>query len=1011
MALKRCMVSGMITVAALLLFGGSANAAQTGKIAGRVTDQASGEPIPGAAVMIVGSRVGASTDVDGRYFIINLPPGEYSVEASLVGYRSATLTGLRVNVDRTAQANFALASTTIEVGGVTVVAPREVIQLDVSGSKTILEPSEVTAVPTKSVQEALALEPGVGVTGGIRGGGLDQTQVIVDGRLAVDERLNVPKMTVVASSLQELQVLTGGFNAEYGNARSGVINVVSRPGLGQPIWGGFTGQYYPAHKKFYEPDGYAAFGENSFEWQKYGKDVTTTLDIQVPDPTPSNPNNMKWQNVFAGWTAIAANPAQNPKGLSANDLLEKWRWQHRVKDYANTADYVVDGAVGIPIGRQYGLVIGTRMEQTAYATPQINPAYKDFQLDVKLNFRPIEPLRLNLGVMVGQETGMGASGRGLTSTIYRDFGASINFLGPTAKYALYGNTKAAFDRMAISLTGTYTLNQAAYVDAGLEYNQYGYNISAGERATPAALILTSGLKDTLDSVPYGWIGTGRNDGTWMNYELAGQANSRDSSDWHSIRLFGTYTNQLNSRNLLRAGVEGVFVTLNQKGGVASAQNYQMQKWTATPTRLAAFVQDKIEHEGMIANLGLRMDYYNSNGEILEPWQYPGNLYTNIYDHSAWGSLLTDWDMAASIKKRFGPNGTVAPDSLQTEDVSAKIHFSPRLGISHPISRTTKVFFNYGHFYAVPQNQYVFGMYPNQPGSIEYLGNPDLDMPRTIAYELGFDQELFGVYLLHVAGYYKDATNEINLTIRKALAPTQPYDVIEPFNKQYSDIRGFEFKLSKRIGRFTTGFWSGGVEMVTTTRLGYARISEDVNEVPVAEFRDAPYRARPYSKLNLDLHTPRDFSLMGLPALATGGWSLNWLTSYQRGADAIYDPVSAPGTLLSQAYVKSPNVSYPDWWMSDMRIQKGFTFGKVNCAAFFDVNNVFARKVWTGSMRGDDLTAYMKSLHFPIDDPLIEDTRGNDKIGDTPSYAVLPIRDQWTLFSYPRTFSFGVRVDF
>jgi len=1023
MVRKWCCEFALAAATVLLLLGGTSHAAQTGKIAGRITESTTGDPIPGAAVMIVGSRVGASTDADGRYFIINLPPGEYSVEAAIVGYRTATLAGLRVNVDRTAQASFTLESATIEVGGVTVVAPREIIQLDVSGSKTIVEPTEIRALPTKSVQEALALEPGVGATGSIRGGGLDQTQVIVDGRLAVDERLNVPSMTVVMSGLQEIQVLTGGFNAEYGNARSGIVNVVSRPGIGQPMWGGFSGQYYPAHRKFYdgadEPDGYDAFGDNSFEWQTYGNsDLNTMIIVQKADPTPSNPANTKPDTVFRGWNSIAGIAAQNPKNLSAADLLAKWRWQHRVMDYANKPDYVVDGAIGIPIGQKYGLVISARQENTAYATPQIEPAYQDMQVDVKFNMRPIPALRLNLGVMMGKESGMGGSGetglnagRGLTSVVYRDFGSSINFLYGPNKYALYGNTTADFTRMALSFSGTYTLSPASYVDGGLDYTAYKYNLSAGAKDAVTRLILSSGLKDTLDAVPYSWISTGRGDATWMNYELAGSAQARDSSDYNSFRLYASYTNQLNNRNLLRAGVEGVFITLNQLGGRSSISGFQMQQWSATPTRMAAFVQDKVEYEGMIANLGLRMDYFNSNGTIYEPAQYPGNLYSNIFDHGEFGSLLTDWDMAKSIMNRFGPNGTISADSLQTEAASAKLHFSPRIGVSHPISRTTKIFFNYGHFYSVPQNQWVYGMYPNQPGSLEYIGNPDLEMPRTIAYELGFDQEFLGTYLLHVAGYYKDATNEIYAGIRKFLAPTQPYDVYEPYNKGYSDIRGFELKLSKRTGRFVTGFWSGGLEMVTTTRLGYARLSEDPNDVPVPEFHDASYRARPYSKLNVDLHTPRNFSAFGVPAMAVGDWSLNWLTSYQRGADAIYDPVSAPGTLLSQAYVKSPNVTYPDWWMSDMRIQKGFTFGKVNCAAFFDVYNVFARKVWTGSMRSEDMTEYMRSLHFPIDDPLIEDTKGTDKIGDTPSYAVLPVRDQWSLFSYPRTIAFGIKVDF
>ena len=1001
-----CVVSATL----LLLLSGLAHAAVTGKVAGRVTDAQSGEPLVGVAVVIVGTTTGATSDDDGRFFIINVPPGLYNVQANLIGYQSITKNGIRVSVDRTVNSDFALEPSAIEVGGVTVTAPREVIKLDVSGSSATVEAAELDLVPRKSLQEALALQPGIDALGGVRGGTLDQTQMIVDGRLAVDERLNRPVMTVSTSALEEVQVLTGGFNAEYGNARSGVFNVVTRNAAGQPLWASANAQYFPAHKKFFESGG-DAFGANSFEWKTYGNDNTATMAIGTKlDPLDASKTIP--DTLFKSWNVIAADAAQNPKGLSAAQLRDKWRHQHPAYAYGNKPDYVADGAIGVPIIPQLGLVLSGRREYTSYATPQYRPAYEENLFSAKLNTRPMDKLRLDITATGGTILGLGTTtiGGGLTNTIYRDFGASINFLTPETKYAEYNNPAAGANRWGLSANATYTFTDRSFMEAGVDYNAFTYEIGPSDRkvgklATDPGVLVLTGTKgtDIVNSLPYGWLGESAPDGTRMGYELGGGNGGMDSSDYNSFRVFAAFTSQIDARNLIKTGFEGVFINLNQYGGSISPKETVIQKWSASPSRFGAFAQDRIEYEGMIANLGLRMDYFNSNGEVLEPNQ----PYSHIFDENKWGDRVTQFDVAEAIKLRYGPNGTIAKDSLQVESASSKVELSPRLGISHPIGQATKVFFNYGHFYTVPSNQYLFGNNYNQPGSIEASGNANLNMPRTISYELGSEFEIARQYLLRTSVFYKDATDEIAVLGYTAPGVAQKYTRKIPYNKAYSDIRGFEFSFAKRVGAFVTGFVNGGVQTTTTTRLGNLEVFDPKaypTTKPIVEALPIAYRAQPYGKLSVSLHTPVEMSAFGMPALATGGWELNWLTEYQRGGSTIYDPVGSN-------YVKSPNVYFQDSWLSDMRITKGFAFGSTNVGVYMDVLNVFGRKIWNGGMRADDYQAYLRSLHFPVNDPVIEDTPGNDKIGDTPSYAKLPERDRWALWKYPRTFAFGLRVNF
>ena len=109
----------------LLLAQVEIRAGETGKIAGKIVDKATRETLIGANVLIV-SRIingseepikniyGAATDVEGDYFILNIPPGTYNLKASYIGYSEAIITDITVDVDKTTRVNFALNSEAIQ---------------------------------------------------------------------------------------------------------------------------------------------------------------------------------------------------------------------------------------------------------------------------------------------------------------------------------------------------------------------------------------------------------------------------------------------------------------------------------------------------------------------------------------------------------------------------------------------------------------------------------------------------------------------------------------------------------------------------------------------------------------------------------------------------------------------------------------------------------------------------------------------------------------------------------
>ena len=200
-------------------------AGTTGKIAGVITDDQTGEPLGGVNVSIEDMPLGAATDLDGYFVILNVPPGNYTLNVNYVGYADHTISNIVVKIDLTTRLDIELKSEIIETETVVVEAKRPIVTRDISNSQLNIEAETIAAMPILNVNDVLTLQAGIesGASGIIiRGGSADETVYMVDGLSLNDERSHNPYTIVSLSSLEEIQVQTGGFNAEYGQARSGV---------------------------------------------------------------------------------------------------------------------------------------------------------------------------------------------------------------------------------------------------------------------------------------------------------------------------------------------------------------------------------------------------------------------------------------------------------------------------------------------------------------------------------------------------------------------------------------------------------------------------------------------------------------------------------------------------------------------------------------------------------------------------------------------------------------------
>jgi outer membrane receptor for ferrienterochelin and colicin len=218
----------LLLIVPSLLFAGT-----TGKLVGVVKDAQSGEPLLGANILIEGTEFGAATNLRGEYVILNIPPGRYSVRISYIGYETVLFTDVVIIVDQTTELSTSLNPRTIEVDAVIVTAQAPMIRKDVTSSISVVSREEIESLPVSGFTELLSLQAGVVASGNnlhVRGGRSNEVAFLIDGMYVQDPLLGGLATQLNNDAIQEMSLLSGTFNAEYGNALSGVVNIVTRDG-------------------------------------------------------------------------------------------------------------------------------------------------------------------------------------------------------------------------------------------------------------------------------------------------------------------------------------------------------------------------------------------------------------------------------------------------------------------------------------------------------------------------------------------------------------------------------------------------------------------------------------------------------------------------------------------------------------------------------------------------------------------------------------------------------------
>jgi outer membrane receptor protein involved in Fe transport len=946
---------------------------QRGKISGTVKDAATGEALIGANVIIEGTTIGAATNIQGFYSILNVAPGSYTLRFSSLGYSPAVITDVRVNIDLTTNIDVQLNETTIETEEVIVVAQAPVVKQDVSSSVANLTVEDIQNLPTVQVQNIVAFQAGIqmGEEGPlVRGGGSEQTAFVLNGIALRDERDNTPFTGVSMTAIEQVQIQTGGFNAEYGNIRSGLINVVTREGDKARYNFSFLGRYRPAGPKQLGPS------PNSPEsyW------VKPYLDPAVAwtgtDNGAWDAYTQKQYQEFRGWNRVSEElmgDTDPTNDLTPEAAQRLFQWQHRRMLDIVKPDFDIDMTLSGPVpglNEYLGNLrfLGSyRTSREMYFIPLSRDAYIDHTYHLKMTSDVSQGIKLSVEGLVGQQTGTGSSRSGgpgifrtpLSIADELDIRAGASYLDARIFATDYW-APSTIDMNMIGGKMTHVLSNSTFYEILINRISFNYDTNPG-RARNTDKIYQIG-DAFFDESPYGTLsGTSAGIGSSMNMGL-GFSNSRDSSKLNSYTFRFDIASQLNQFNYGKAGIEVVYSENNVNSALVEPSlggTSNVNLWSTTPVRAAIYLQDKLEFEGMIANLGLRVDYSHSGGE--------------------WYDLSDPYNLALSASRSPGLDTLV-----EKQPTEVLLNFSPRLGIAFPITVDSKLYFNYGHFYQMPNPANLFLLQRSREQLVTYLADPNIPLPRTVQYELGYEQNLYDQFLLRVAGYYKDVSNQPRNVLYTNRNNLVNYSVPEP--NSYADVRGFEVTLNKNRGSWIRGFLNYTYSIQSSGFFGLSRYSEnaalqrDYERDTRAFEQDKPV-PQPYARANVDFFTPREFGpqLGGMHLL--GELRLNVLASWISGR---YFSWTGPG---GTAPGYQNNIQWSDFFNIDMRLSKTFSIGPANMEFFMDVLNVFNVKYLTyraGFVNAQDWDDYMTSLHLPsevADKFNYGNIPGDDKPGD------------------------------
>jgi len=843
-----------------ILFPAMLLAQTTGKIIGKVIDANTGEGLVAANVIIEETSRGTATDDKGDFNILNIPPGDYTVKIMYMGYKTKRIENVRISVNRTTYLDVDMEESVIQGESVVIQADRVTLKKDQTSSIRNVSGEQMEIMPVEDIGTAVSMQAGV-VEGHFRGGRLTEVSYLIDG-IPVTESFGGAGKSVdlEPDAVADLEVITGTFNAEYGQAMSGIVNAVTKSGSQN-----FHGTVSAQLANYFTPNKDIFLGLKDRELNR-NQDYKFSLSGPIWKDKLTFFTNMRYQDNENHLNGIRR---FNPWDYSNYESVDPSLWY---TEHTGDSSYV-------PMNRS-----------------------KNFSFMGKITAKPFLALKTSLLATYNKDN-------------WHDYNHAF-------KYNPDGMASTHRESKLIALEINHLITNKMFYELKLSAMQHDHGWYVYEDPLDSNYVHDKFLRNT---------GPG--------FYTGGQQKG------HDVRIKKEYTAkfdiswQITKNHNIKTGVHYIQHDLDNQYHDIRNKYYGTQwenelyeptilpdssiyadVYRVKPVEFAGYIQDKMEFNEMVINLGVRYEYFD-----------PKTVYPT--------------------QRRNPANQLDFPDDPERmseyKDADPKIQVSPRLGLAYQLGEAALLRFSYGHFRKMPP---FYALYQNHTFRVAptdfqtTMGNAQIKAEKTIQYEIGLWQQIMEGMGIEIALYYRDIYDMLSAKV------VTTYNQIEYglySNKDYGNAKGIELKYD-----FVTGPFSAYLNYT----LQYTRGNADN---PLQTFTRAGNSMDPIPRL-IPMSWDQRHTLNLTLGYNTKDYGLTMTGYYNSGSPYTWTPVSE--SMLSRVNLYPNNASQPARLNFDLTgYYKIKIPGPFTAKLLLNVYNVFdtLNELWVNAETGRAYTAIIR----------------------------------------------------
>jgi len=880
----------------------------TGTVTGTVTS-ANGKPLAFANVIIVGTTLGAMSLADGKFTIAGVPTGTYTVKALMMGFEAVEKTGVSVSAGAPSAVAFTLKEKVVaRTQEIVVTAERALVEVTESKTSASVSEKQLSEMPVDDVLEAVGLKAGIVKTGDdmhVRGGRGGEVQVQIDG-VPVSDPLGGGSVDVGMLGTSGSEIVSGGMDAEYGDAQSAVINIATKEG-GRRFGGEFryfTDDFGRADKTYTNFDR-MSLGFGGPTWWKnlryYVSGEATWSDTEnttiEPRPEHKITDFLKFRqrqtaayNMQGKLTYNMSRMKVDGEAIYSSSRSDNFYNNWNISGYVGKVWYFQQLTYAVaPEPGQPEIMEFARVRIFNHGPwAEIQDAIKrERQLNIRpvivqdlvrnddgtqeqvtyTNFRAAD-LRVGTTVVtvVWDEAIKATDG---TTLYYKPWPLFEGFQRQFSDFKPYLSDAQGADSSFVpfnSATGTpETRTENLQLKVGFSHNittklLYSIKASRLDLRTNVAVLDENGNHKAPEDYSTAGLPVTLPDGTYLNGGISTATWYTDDDFPYFVTAydFPNYTNQQSLQYLIKGDVtsDQQFKGHRMKAGLQLLYNDLSDDDRVFPAQSRTDPETGVTQQGLNVN-----EYHNFNAEgavyFQDKWEYEGMVLN--------AGMRYEWFTVGNNDEILISNSDIDPS---VEEFKSNI--SPRLGVAFPITDRDKFFFHYGRFTQWPSRFYLFRT-QDPVGSLGTLGNPNLEPELTVSYQAGISHQFTDDIAANFVVFNKDIYGLISST--QVTDDSTGIQAFRFINRTYASSRGLELSLEKRLTRrlgfevyYTYSFADG-----VASDADFGRSAEGLTHLPTEEL---PLDWDQRHTFNVTLRL-QDRNKWGVTAIYSYGSGLPW----------------------------------------------------------------------------------------------------------------------------------------